>query len=106
MVFGPVPWDAPESVVAEMPETRSNSGSTCLYASEKPPEIMTVSFSIALPADAANNTARLIAKMAVTRFSIFYPCRNGGHEIMALPELPVFAPQTRSPGRDRRCAAG
>src|ERR1700680_1823972 len=43
IVCGPVPCDAPDPVTTVMPVDLSNSGSTCRYAPEKPPEIITLS---------------------------------------------------------------
>src|SRR5215470_4333542 len=41
MVCGPVPCDEPEPVVILMPVVRSNSGNSCSYGPENPPDIIT-----------------------------------------------------------------
>src|SRR5262245_12595722 len=43
MVCGPVPCDEPEPVETLMPVARSNSGNSCSYGPENPPDINTLS---------------------------------------------------------------
>src|SRR6185295_6806879 len=58
MVCGPVPCDEPEPVVTLIPVVRSNSGKSCSYGPEKPPDISTFNC-----ADAASGHISSVATM-------------------------------------------
>src|SRR5580765_940506 len=57
MVCGPVPCDDPEPVATLIPVVRSNSGKSCSYGPEKPPEISTFNC-----ADAASGHISSVAR--------------------------------------------
>jgi len=76
MVSGPFPWEEPERVVTVMPVERSNSGRTCRYAVENPPEMITLScaragIGVAMTvASAATSTLTKLGRMRERAFII------------------------------------